>query len=178
MRLLTRTSIGAVAILGLTGVVAFRAFASTTDVQDGGTACLADIRNPSAFIWRTSDGFQNTGADPIGVYCPLSKTSGDSDTEGTFDISDLEMYYAGPTPTNCSITCRDENTGSVITVNAMAPRTNSNFFLPSPPAIVGASTTLHSVCAGALGISCLLPGGSTIIGTVHTDIVPDVDQGV
>jgi hypothetical protein len=152
---------------------------TVTSVQDSGFVCLLDSSNPQASIWRNGVGLQNSGANAINVYCPLSKTSGDSGGEGTITINQVELYSTGDVPTNCKLSCRSEMTGSVNYSSAFLSDT-SNWVDPTnpyhPPAVL--KKKAYSVCLGALGVSCSLPSQTTILGFLHTDVVPGLDLGI
>lgn len=150
------------------------AFGSMTSIQDNGTACLADYRNPTASMWRNSAGLENTGAGSMGVYCPLTRASGDSYSAGSGSLNSLEVFYTGDAPTNCDV--RYRSTTGAITM--------------SPPLVAGTSATAPGVpvmkltssfggagLSPALGLRCDLPSLTTLVGIIHTDDVPNVTGG-
>jgi len=146
-------------------------------VQDNGWACLADASNPSASMWRNNSGLQNTGSNPMNIYCPINRTSSDSRSQqGTGSISRIQVYAKGDVPTNCKLTCRSQTTGGV-TSSATFVLSTGQWFDPlgTPPQLLVGSMT--PACAGALGVSCSLPSLSTMLGFLHQDEVPPVDDG-
>jgi len=144
--------------------------------QDSGFACLADASNPTGSMWRNGGGIQNSGSTPLNVYCPLSRTSSDSRTQqGTFSIDRVQVYSSGDTPT-CKLTCRSQFTGSVTSSSNTimgAGLWMDPTFPPQLPILVN-----WTPCAGALGASCSLPSLTTLLGFLHQDEIPPVDNGI
>lgn len=155
----------------------------TTDIptsavtQDNGFACLADASNPSGSMWRNGDGIQNTGSNPLNVYCPLSRTSSDSRTQqGSYAIDRLQVYSSGDVPT-CKLTCRSQFTGSV-TSSSNTFMGTAQWMDPTFPPQLPILGSWTPACAGALGASCSLPSLTTLQGFLHQDEIPPVDNGI
>jgi hypothetical protein len=152
-----------------------------TAVQDNGLACLADASNQgTVFMWRNGSGLQNTGTNPLSIYCPLSRPSSDSRTQqGALSVGNSEVYWRGDPPTNCKLSCRDQFTASVSYSAGFSMRQTSfvdhlNSNRPEVPHI----SSWQRTCSGALGLDCSLPSLTTMLGIIHEESVPPVDLGI